>query len=63
MASLVSSIDMGKEVKARLIVKVTIARSFKWRMVAAAYVVRLASLICPLNVEVEDTREGPGQSL
>lgn len=63
MATILSSINVGNELKGRLVVKVTLARSFMWRMTIAAYMLRVVALVCPLAVEVEDKEEGEVQSL
>jgi hypothetical protein len=63
MTAILSSINVGEELKGRLVVKVTLARSFMWRMTLAAYLLRVVALISPLTVEVEDTEEGESKSL
>jgi hypothetical protein len=52
MAALVSKLDMTDQVVGGIRVKLTMKRTFALRLKAAALLIRLASHISPLNVDV-----------
>lgn len=58
MADIISSLNVGEEMRSRLIVKVTLARSFKLRMWLAVQMLRVVAYVCPLTVEIDDTGRG-----
>jgi hypothetical protein len=58
MAAIISKVDMTDTVRSSLVVKIVMGRAFWIRVKAAVCVIRLAALICPLSIDIENTGRG-----